>query len=111
MVINAIRKIRRMSKKKPSLEVVGKTDCDREVFSGVFKLIDTHGLPLTIILDILEQQNKAISIAHFYEEAIKAGWKESTIDAKVFESVLDVHGPERLKEFKLKIEEWKKSRV
>ncbi len=51
----------------------------------VFKLMDTHGLPLDIILDRLREEGKIMNTTQFIEAALKAGWKHKTIKAKLQE--------------------------
>lgn len=77
------------------MQLVGKTkDNGLKVVSGVFKLFDTSGLPLTDLFEYLKQNNFIPSWNHFYEEAKKSGWKDKTIFSRLSEALEDVYGLE-----------------
>lgn len=74
------------------MNVVGKTEDGREVVSGLFKLYDTHGLPLAIMFDELIANGKQPSFLEFVNEGLTAGWKMKTIITRLEEGVIDCYG-------------------
>ncbi len=60
--------------------------------SGLFKLYDTHGLPLAVLLDTLHSQGYVVAYGEFVKEGLKSGWKEKTILSRLEEAVVEVHG-------------------
>lgn len=50
----------------------------KEIVNGseVFKLVDTHGIPLDVIVLELRDKNRAFNIAQFIEAASLQGWPE-----------------------------------
>ena len=63
--------------------IVGKTVEGKFVFGGVFKLVDTYGLLLDMILEEFKQKGCVISWKDFYQDAKKAGWRKDIIIKKV----------------------------
>lgn len=51
------------------------------VYSGhdIFKLMDTHGLPLDVINMMLREQGDIFNAAEFIEAAKKSGWPDKRI--------------------------------
>ncbi len=45
----------------------------------VFKLMDTYGLPLDIIVMELREKKMGFNVVEFIEAAKKAGWKSSRV--------------------------------
>jgi alanyl-tRNA synthetase len=58
----------------------------------VFKLIDTQGISLDILLDSFKQRNLVVDWIDFYDRAIKSGWKLKTIKEKIKYPIIDVYG-------------------
>lgn len=48
---------------------------DNRLVQGCFKIYDTHGLPLDIIIDNLEGMGRRADLHDFTKAAKKAGWK------------------------------------
>jgi len=69
------------------LEVVGKAREDRLVVSGVFKLFETTGLPLEIIIEELWEDGYIPSWNDFYKEAEAAGVGHRSIMIRIQEGV------------------------
>ena len=46
----------------------------------VFKLVDTHGLPLDIIVLELRDRGEGFDVVEFIKAAYKAGWKKKRIE-------------------------------
>jgi len=84
-----------MSRKpEPLVKVVGATSDGKQVVSGAFALVDTHGIPLELVLERFEEAGLMPDWLAFYDDAVAAGWKPSGVVTKLTEAVGDVHGPE-----------------
>lgn len=92
---------------KSKLKICGKTNEGREALGGCFKLLDTHGLPLTEIMVLLEERNMVVAWDDFYQSAIKAGWKEKTIDSRIEEATTEFYNKQEKEEFLKKYQELK----
>jgi len=60
----------------------------------VFPLVDTHGIPLDLVLDKLQDNRMMPDWLEFYDTATSKGWKPSGVVTKLSEAVGDVYGPE-----------------
>jgi alanyl-tRNA synthetase len=51
------------------------------MYSGhdIFKMVDTYGFPLDIIVLELRDNGQHFNVAQFIESAVKAGWKKIRI--------------------------------
>jgi len=56
--------------------------------------VDTHGLPLDLVLDKLQGSGLMPDWLDFYDTATSRGWKPSGVVTKLAEAVGDVYGPE-----------------
>lgn len=74
------------------LAQVGITTDGKKVVSGVFKTMDTIGLPLDIICQELKSKGMIPAWDLFLIDAENAGWKKSTALRKLKE--IDVKVPE-----------------
>ena len=61
------------------MKQVGTTTDNRIVVDGVFRLMDTVGLPLDIIVQELKDRNLVPAWDEFILDAKNAGWKGKTI--------------------------------
>ena len=77
---------------------VGVTPDGIIVVDGIFKMFDTLGLPLADLFELCLSRNMWPSMPHFYDDAIKAGWKHKTIILRLRESLGDVKGTEYAEE-------------
>jgi hypothetical protein len=84
----------------------GTTEDGRIVVGNVFKLSDTHGVPLEIILDVFERKGIVIDWIEYTKDCIKSGWKLDTIIRKVEYPLADVHGNEYANEVITRIKQW-----
>jgi len=71
--------------------------------------MDTHGLPLEIILTIFEQRNLVPDWLGFIESAKTSGWNPKGTRSKLETAILDVYGSEYLVEWKKRLELCEKS--
>lgn len=78
--------------KKLKLEIVGNTESGTRVVNGsrIFKLVESVGLPLDIILLELEKENIIIDWIQFYETGLKSNWTSKKIFEKIEVALIDV---------------------
>ena len=91
--------------KRPKLEVVGRTIDGRPVVD-FFRLVDTHGIPLDIVVSTLLDSEIQPDWIGFYETAIERGWKQKGVLLKLEGVVGDVLGPKELELWKLYMEKY-----
>ena len=76
---------------KTLINIIGKTEDDKPVVSGLFKMFDTFGTPLYILFDLCNEQGWMPSWIHFYDEAHIHGWKHETIMNRLRDGMSDVY--------------------
>jgi hypothetical protein len=81
-------------KKSNLLKQVGITADGKLVVSGLFRIAETEGLPLEIILELCLLYNVVPSWIHLYQECLTAGMKHSRIIAKLDSAISDSFGKE-----------------
>lgn len=81
-----------MSRGKRILNQVGITQDNDVVLGGMFKMYDTHGVPLADCIDLLEEAGYIPGFHDFVMCAQKAGWKLPKIKAVLREAIIDVYG-------------------
>lgn len=57
--------------------------------TNAFILMDTHGIPLSIIIIGARKRGGGVSIPHFFRDALRAGWKSTTALSRINEAMLD----------------------
>ena len=70
-----------------------------QALPGVFKLIDTLGFPLEIILLELKDRGLVVAWDEFITDARTHGWTEKTIRTKILGAVNEAHGTDYLEKF------------
>ena len=60
----------------------------------MFELVDTHGIPLDLVLERLAGAGMVPDWLTFCSAAVAAGWKPSRLRTRLAEAVGDVHGPD-----------------
>lgn len=75
----------------PLLVHEGCTTADTLVVSGIYRLYETHGMPLDILLGLLRTQGIIPCWISFVREAVCAGMKRDRILAKLDEALSDVY--------------------
>ena len=88
---------------------VGITTDGKAVMSGVFMFSDTHGMPLPILFMLMKDYNMVPSPQIFYDDAIKAGWKETTIFNRLEDAYCDGYGKAFWKEVEKRLIEYGKN--
>lgn len=76
------------------MELNGKTTNGDYVVSGLFKMVDTHGLPLADAVQTVQQRGMGVDWPDFVNDAKRAGWPLRTILARVDEALVDTLGRE-----------------
>ncbi len=56
---------------------------------GVFKLYDTSGLPLEMVVDRLVQKGARVDWPDFIDSARRHGWKDKTIRSRAVEAITE----------------------
>ena len=79
---------------KNYLNQVGVTTDGKAVVAGVYEFYETHGLPLDVLFDSLDQKNQIPCWISFYKSASLAGMKHERILSKLEEAISDVYGKE-----------------
>lgn len=85
------------------LMVSGKTE-EKQVVSGLFTLVGTHGLPLEVILQYLKDNEMVIDWIDYITYAMKDGAKFKTVKARIIAAIGDVFGPKYLENFLIRLE-------
>ena len=82
------------------------TNSSTKALSGVFRMTDTVGLPLEIIL--LECRDRGVAVAwdEFISDAKAHGWTDKTIRKKIMGAVSEAFGFAYLKEFTKRFESY-----
>lgn len=75
------------------LKLEGKTVDGKLVFSGVYRLYETHGIPFNAIFESLDQRGALPDWVALIREARAAGVKPGRAIAKIHDAVSDVFGP------------------
>lgn len=73
------------------MNISGKTQDNKLVVSGVFLFYDSIGMPLSDILNYMKDNNQVCDWENFIMCAKKQGWKKSTLQSRVKESIQDIY--------------------
>jgi hypothetical protein len=66
------------------------SSADGPVFTGLFRLRDTHGVPLVVVMSWLVRDGRLFSVPHFIRDAQKAGWSARKIRAELASAWTDL---------------------
>ena len=81
------------------VQISGRTEDGRYVLKGVFQITASLiGLPLEVVLDMLEKQRLIVDWLDYYREAVRSGMRSERVIERVSNAVGDVLGPEVSKE-------------
>ena len=72
----------------------GITSDNKKVISGVYKMFDSHGIPLDIIFSILKDKNMIPNWIHLYKDCRFVGMSHDRILSKIEEAINDSYGKE-----------------
>jgi hypothetical protein len=73
------------------LSPIGTTNDGKVVVSGVFKFFETEGLPLDMVLYLLQERGYVPCWVSFYQEASRAGMRHDRIVGKLEEALADTY--------------------
>ena len=76
------------------LQFEGRTVDGKPVFSGIYRLYETHGIPFNAIFEALDQKGGLPDWVSIIREARDAGVTPDRAIAKIHDAVSDVFGPE-----------------
>ena len=60
----------------------------------MFRVHETHGIPLEMILTFMEEHDMIIDWIDFFDESLKCNWNVKTTVNKIEVSLFDSHGKE-----------------
>lgn len=86
------------------MNIVGKTDTGIDVIGGVFKMVDTYGIPLEIILIKFKEDGLLVDWCDFIDNALNSNWKISSALTKIEMAVSDIYGRDYSKEVILRLQ-------
>lgn len=81
-------------KKKLYLKKSGETTDGKSIYSGCYRLCETHGVPLDTLFTCLMEKNALPDWIDFYQSALVAGMEHDRILSKLEEAVSDSYGKE-----------------
>lgn len=88
------------------LRISGKTEDGKSVVSGFFTMVDEKGVPLTIVLDYLNENELIPDWIDFLQETIKSNWNIKSTQEKISQSCFEVYGSEHRDVVMKNIELW-----
>lgn len=75
-----------------SIQPVGTTPDGKTVVTGLFKVYNTIGLPLDVIVESLDQSGCVVDWGDFYVEARRCGMSREAILVRIEDALHDVFG-------------------
>ena len=55
-------------------------------------MVSSMGIPLEILLEIMDKKGLVVDWVDFWDESLKGGWKEKTTINKIETAVEEIHG-------------------
>lgn len=83
-----------MSKKDNFINIVGETADGKGVVDGIWKMFETHGLPMDIIFSLCIEKNWVPDWILLYKQMKKSGMEHDRILSKLEEAINDSFGKE-----------------
>jgi len=77
---------------KQLFSIVGRTEENNLVISGIFRFKETHGMTLDVIFDCLKDRNMVPSWLHLLEESENAGVNFEKFMTELEYSIINVYG-------------------
>ena len=93
------------AKRNQVLKQIGITEDGRKVID-FFKAVETHGLPLDLIIEILLENDKVPDWCGFVEQAIKYNWNLQRTLFRLEVAIIDVFGNEYAKVWRSKMDSY-----
>ena len=85
---------RKGNKGKLKPKVSGETVDGKIVVKDIFKLFESRGIPLDVIVGYLDSQNMVVDWIDFYERSLDCNWKIKSTVSKIERVLLDIKGKE-----------------
>lgn len=70
--------------------MLGEIRVSKPLLKSAFFLMDTHGMPLSLIIQACNAAGWICSVPHYYRDALAAGWKPETALVRIQEALSDV---------------------
>lgn len=86
--------------------VVGFTTEGQPVMS-FYKLVNTYGLPLEIVLDEFKKEGMVPDWTGFFRDAVESGRSPARVQLEMEMAVREVYGLEYCKNFSYKLTQWR----
>jgi len=86
-----------------------KTPEGTRLISGVFKIVDTHGIPLSVAIQELKDKGFMVNWINFYNEAIEHGWTEKRTYSTMVSAVEESYEKEWFENWKIKFDSFASS--
>jgi len=77
--------------KKYNVRITGKTNTGALVIGGVFKLVETRGIPIDSVVDSLKSNNMLVDWIDFYESSVTHNWNIKSTFNKIRTALIDVY--------------------
>ncbi len=71
-----------------------KTPEGKFVVVGWFSFVDEQGLPLDVVIQILNDKGFMPDWCNFYDQAVESGWKPKSIYQRLKSAIEDIYGKE-----------------
>jgi len=79
---------------------LGLTPEGKAVLGGAFQMSDTHGLPLSVFIELAQERDSVLSVPHFFASAMEAGWDDVKTFSRIEEAFRDSGTPFDLERIK-----------
>lgn len=76
------------------MKIVGKTTDGKFVFSGIFKIVSTYGLPLEDAVACIHKNGGIVSWLDLYKEALSSGMSWKRFRNELYYSIIDTYDKE-----------------
>lgn len=88
------------------LKRTGKTEDGKDVIGGMYQFIETHGLPLDILVAQIDAKGAVPNWVDFLDSSVEAGSKWERAVLKLSTAVKDCYGPKYFEEWERKLKEY-----
>lgn len=72
----------------------GVTSDNKKVISGIYKMFESHGIPLDVIFSLLKERNIIPDWINLYRDCRRSGMGHDRIISKLEEAINDSYGKE-----------------
>ena len=98
-------------RRRGSLYITGQTEDGQLTVGGCFKLLDTHGVPISLVVQELKSQDLVMDWVDFCVGALKAEWTLGKAFTVLREAVGDNYSPQWRIEWETKMVHWCRERA